>query len=67
MRHGCEDDTDCCKGLKCVKVTPIDNNKYFDDFAPIVKKFNPSKQCLKDKKKKKGGFPDFDWSHFIPF
>jgi len=61
--NACDDDTDCCPGLKCIQMTPIDNNKYFSDFAPMVKRFNPSRQCLK----KKGGKPGFDWSKFVPF
>jgi len=62
--HGCEDDTDCCKGLKCIQVSPFDNNKYSKDFFPAGQIFNPSKQCLPDKKKKKSKF--FDWSGFVP-
>jgi hypothetical protein len=78
-RHGCEEDEDCCKGLKCVQVAPVNNNDFFGQFFPIANKFNPSKQCTKVAKKNKktatadegkaGGFGagGFDWSHFVPF
>lgn len=75
-RHACEDDDECCKGLKCVQVAPVNNNGFFDNYFPIGNIFNPSRQCTRVAKKKKptpngpggmGAGGSFDWSIFVPF
>ena len=77
-RHACEDDDECCKGLKCVQVAPVNNNGFFDGFFAVGNIFNPTRQCTRVAKKKKNsdkhtpngpggmGAGGFDWSIFVP-